>query len=287
MRNAFGFRFGGVVACVLLMAGSRASAVIKVDFPVAKIHQASRTVMIGTVVRVSLANRVLDVNVTETTKGPPGGQRLRIQIVNPAEAIRDVSAEMPVVVFVAKAKKPSQAVAIVHVADRWLLARPIPAAKAPAWRVVEVYDGKQSFPGRTVALARIVREMKAGKSSLLDKVEHNVFRGGVKELAKLKIPKPRSIAAADVNGDKKPDLLIGTVAGSRLLLATDGGYEDVTKAWCPWGVVGGTRPSATPTATARWTISRTARCGGTRARRSRRRRSRWPSRRRSVPWRRR
>jgi len=240
MRSTFAFRLAVAGASLCLGAGSSALAVIKVDFPVAKIQKASQTVWIGTVARVTPGNRVLDVKVTETPKGqPPVPPRLRIQIVNPPEAFGRVSVGGHVVVFVAKAKKPSQAVAIVHAGDRWLLARPIPTAKTPAWRVIEVYDGRASFPGRTVALANVVRGMKAGKCSLLDKVEHNVFRGGVKELAKLKLSKPRSIVAADVNGDKKPDLLIGTAAGSRLLLATGTGYEDATKAWCPWGVVGG------------------------------------------------
>jgi len=228
-----------VAAWALLACGPPAAAVIKVDFPVSKIYQASKAVVVGTVEATNLRNRVVDVKVEEAAKGRLAAKRLRVQIVNPAALIEDVAAGGPVVVFVAKVKEAAKAMAIVHLADTWLLARPIPTAKTPAWRVVEVYGGKKSFPGRTVALARIVREMKAGKSSLLDKVEHNVFRGGVRQLAKLKIPKPHSIAAADVNGDGKVDLLIDTAGGSRLFFAAGDGYEDVTKRWCPWGAGGG------------------------------------------------
>ncbi len=228
-----------VGAWVLLASGPPAAAVIKVDFPVSKIYQASRTVLVGAVTTVNPANRVIDVKLEEAVKGAPAAKRLRVQIVNPAAVIKDVAAGAPVVVFVAKAKTAAKAVAIVHVADGWLLAKPIPTARTPAWRVVEVYGGKQSFPGRTAALTRIVRQMKAGKSSLLDKIEHNVFGGGARRLARLNIPKPRSIKAADVNGDRKVDLLIDTAGGSRLFLATGDGYEDATKKWCPWGAAGG------------------------------------------------
>ena len=216
-----------------------AVAVIQVDFPVSKICQASKTVLVGTVTSVNPANRVADVRVDRAVKGQAAGKRLRVQVVNPAGLIQHVAAKQRVVVFVAKVKTAAKAVAIVHLADTWLLAKPIPTAKTPAWRVVETYQGKQSFPGRTVALARIVAEMQAGKSSLLDKVEHNVFRGGVKERAKLKVAKPLSLSAADVNGDKKPDLLVDAAGGSRLFLATAKGYQDVTKTWCPWGRAGG------------------------------------------------
>jgi hypothetical protein len=223
-------------ACMVWATPAR--AVIQVDFPVGKIYKASQQVMVGTVGSVRAANRLVDVRIAEGVKGESPGERLRIQVLQPAGLIASVAAGQPVVVFVAKAKG-KRPLAIVHLADTWLLANAIAGAKPPAWRVGQVYQGEQSFPGRTVALAAIVRELKAGKSTLLDKVEHNIFRGGVRLLAKLDIPKPRYLAAGDVNGDKKPDVLIDTAGGCRLLLATADGYRDATKQWCPWGVAGG------------------------------------------------
>jgi hypothetical protein len=151
------------------------------------------------------------------------------------------------VVFIAKERggdRPAPATltpaTLLHLADTWLLAMPIPSAKSPAWRVEQVHQqGKQSFPGRTAALAQALRDAKAGKAGLLDKTEHKAFSGGVRQLAKLDIRNANLLLAADINGDKKPDLLVNSpTGGARVFLAgADGVYRDATKTWCPFGVV--------------------------------------------------
>ena len=219
-----------------LLAAGPAAAVIKVDLPVSKIYKDSREVVIGNIARVLPDQQAVDVQVAEAAKGKPTYDRFRVQLAGSAELIRRVEPNQPVVVFAAKTP-PN--LAIVHLADTWLLANAAPGTRAPVWRVGQAYQGAQSFPGRTVALAAIVRELKGERPSLLDKVEHNVFQGGVKLLAKLDIPRPVSLLPADVNGDGKSDLLIDTDGGSRLFLAAEDGYHDATKAWCPWGAAGG------------------------------------------------
>jgi hypothetical protein len=52
-------------------------------------------------------------------------------------------------------------VALIHVADTWLLAESLPAAATPAWRVVQIYDGKRSFPGPTADLVKALAGLKA------------------------------------------------------------------------------------------------------------------------------
>ena len=61
--------------------------------------------------------------------------------------------------------------------------------------------------------------MQAGKPGLLNKVENDALRGGIKELAKLGVTKPLSLQAVDLNGDKKLDLVVGTAEGYRIFLA--------------------------------------------------------------------
>jgi len=218
------------------LAWSRpAAAVIRVDFPVSKIYAASKTVVVGTVVRLSPANRVIEVKVDDTVKGKTAGERLRIQIVTPAALIKRVAAAHRVVLFVGEAK--GKAVAVVHLADTWLLARGVPGARPPAWRIVQLYDAARSFPGRTVALVRLVGELKAGKPTIQDVLDPQAFRGGVRHLANLKV-KPTFLTAMDLNEDKELDLLVGTAKGVRLFLAAREGHRDVTGRWGLAGVAG-------------------------------------------------
>jgi len=219
-------------ACVsgwlVLACTAPAGAVIRVDLPVSKVYATARAVVTGTVVRVSPANRVLEVKVAETLKGDAVGDRIRVQIVAPAGLIQHVGAGSPLVLFVGKAR--GGAVAAVHLADTWLIAKRIPQAKTPAWRVVQVHDARRSFPGRTGALVRIVKQIQAGKCTLLDKTEHTVFRGGPAKVADV-MPGARFLASADLNGDGFDEVLAGGAGGVKLLLNAKGKLADATAAW--------------------------------------------------------
>jgi hypothetical protein len=141
-----------------------------------------------------------------------------------------VAVGQPVVVFVNDAPVPT---INIHIGDTWLKAGLVGNANPPLWRVTEVdKNGPKSFPGRTEALVKVVADLKAGKSPLLDAVDAKVLHGGAKEVAKLPVAKPTFLLAADMNGDKKPDLVVGTGDGVKLFLANGaGGYDDATAAW--------------------------------------------------------
>jgi hypothetical protein len=206
-----------------------AEAVIRVDTTIQKVYDPSGTVVTGTVTAVKPDNRVVEVKVVETVKGESPGEQVRVQIVSPEELLKSVAAGQPAVLFIAEEK--GQSMALVHMADTWLMAQLVPNSKPPVYRVVQVFDGKQTFPGRTAAMLRLVGELKAGKSTLLNKVEPNFFHGGIRQLAKLPVAKPAFLAATDVNGDRKPDLLVGTAEGVRLMLAAASAFEDGTEKW--------------------------------------------------------
>jgi len=221
-----------VIVAAGLAIAAPAGAVIRVDFPVSKIYATSSTVLVGTVRKVTEANRVVDVRLAETAKGDPPGPMIRVQILKPERLIRQVAAGHPLVLFVAKGRGKAEApsAALVHVADTWLLAKRLPKASAPSWRAEERFVGRQCFPGRTAALVKVVAELEAGKTTLLDKAEHNVFRGGVKPRGRLDVTGATFLAAADVDGDRKHDLLIAAPSGFRLLLADGEGFTDATAA---------------------------------------------------------
>jgi len=214
-----------LLAAILLAWAAPVGAVIKVDFPVSKIYAASKAVVTGTIASLVPANRVAEVKTDETLKGTPPGERFRVQVVAPAALFAQVAEGQPVVVFVGEAE--GKLVAVVHLADTWLLAQGVPGASPPAWRVVQPYDAARSFPGRTAALVRLVGELKAGKATLQDEMEPEAFRG-VREVAKLPVSQPTFLTPVDLNGDGKLDLAIGTASGVRLFLAGANGYIDVT-----------------------------------------------------------
>jgi hypothetical protein len=193
-------------------------------------------VLIGTVEAVQPEARLVVVKVVEALKGQSPGPRLRVQIASPGEMIKSVAAGQPIVLFLSR----GQGAAAIHVADTWVLASAVGGADPPAWRVVQRKDDlKPAFPGRTEALVRLLGELKAGRRPTIDRWDHKPFAAGARQRAKLPVQKPAWLLAADVNGDKKPDLLAGSAAGTRLLLATAGGYQDATAEWGNWGEAGG------------------------------------------------
>ena len=227
---------GALLLAALLAWCGRAEAVIKVEMPVSKMFKTSRAVLIGEVVGVTAANRVVDVKVVATLKGTSAGERFRVQIAAPAKLIEQVAPGQPVALMVGKAR--GGGVAVMHIADTWLLAKLLPNSKPQAWRTVGVHDAKQAFPGRTAALVRILKQLQAGTGPLLDKIEGNFFRGRVRKLAKLPVVKPTSLTAADIDGDGKVDLLVGDRGGIRLLLAVGDTFQDATAKWGLTGAAG-------------------------------------------------
>lgn len=216
------------VGLATLAAALPAPAVIKVEIPVSKIYDDSNTVILGTVALVNPQNCVVDVKVDQSIKGQAVGDSLRVQVAAPAGFIKQVAVGLPVVIFLGE--REGKPLAVIHLADSWLLADGLPGTTPPAWRVVQPFDGARSFPGRTAALVRIVAELKAGKPTLLDVTNPEALRGPVRELANLAL-RPTFLVAADINADANLDLLVGSADGVRLFLATSKGYADATAQW--------------------------------------------------------
>lgn len=225
------FSFGvSVVLLGILLPAAAARAVIRRDTTTEKTYAESKAVVVGTITKVVPDTWLVEVKATETVKGDPFPDTFRIQVKNPPELIKSAAAGQPVVVFLTGA--PGSEIKV-HIADTWLTAVVRPNMNPPLWLVRSGdKNGPLAFPGRTEALVKIVAEHKAGTpSTLLNAVDAKVLHGGAKEAAKLPVAKPTFLLAADVNGDKKPDLLVGTADGVKLFLATAGGYDDATAAW--------------------------------------------------------
>lgn len=148
-------------ALLVLRVAPTAPALIAVNMPLPKIYESVKAVAVASVVSVNAENRVIELKTTELLKGPPVGETFRVQIAAPAELIAKVAAGQPLVIMTGEdLGKP---VALIHAADTWLLAEGLPAAATPAWRVLQVHDGKRSFAGTTAELVKALAVLKAGK----------------------------------------------------------------------------------------------------------------------------
>lgn len=138
-----------------------ASAVINLEMPIAKIFESVKAVGVGEVIAVNLENRVIDLKSTELLKGSATGDTFRVQLATPPELIKKVAAGQPLVLFTGEDfGKP---VALIHVADTWLLAELLPTSKVPAWRVVQAHEAKKSFSGTTAELVKALRALQTAK----------------------------------------------------------------------------------------------------------------------------
>jgi len=221
-----------VLVVAMVLPVGRANAVIKVEMPVSRIYGTSKAVYVGVVSTITASNRLVDVKVIGTLRGESPGANIRIQIVSPADLIAKVASDAPVVLFVGKAR--GGAMAVLHLADTWLLAKRAGDSTPQIWRVVQKHNAKQTFPGRTSALVKVVRKIAGGKTPILDSTDVAFFRSPLHKLAKLSVAGARWILAADFDYDRKTrkiDLVVGTDKDVRLLLGGATGYTDVTDQW--------------------------------------------------------
>ena len=150
-----------IVAVLLLLSAQTAPAVINLNMPISKIFESVKSVAVASVTAVNPENRVIDLKTADLLKGAPVGDTFRVQIAAPAELIQKVAAGQPLILFTGEdLGKP---VALIHVADSWLLAEFLPASKIPAWRVLQAHDAKRSFSGTTAELVKVVTALKAKK----------------------------------------------------------------------------------------------------------------------------
>lgn len=223
------FVLASVAAIVCCLPIPSAQALIKIDCTVARMVADARTVRSATIVSVDAATGLVEASPSDTFKGGAAPARLRLLIVGPADMIRRVAPDQRVVIFARETE--GRGAAVVHLADTWLLAQGVPDATPPTLRVVQEYGAATAFPGRTAALVRLLAAMKAGLSPLADTCDPACLSGTVREIASLGV-QATFLETADLNADRRVDLLVGTADGVRLFLAMgQGGYADATASW--------------------------------------------------------
>lgn len=215
---------GVVLAGLVWLVAYQAMGVIKVEDPVSRIFGGSDHVYVGVVADLNAELKLATVRVESAQKGELRHGIMRVQVAKPDGLAAKVSAGLPVVVFL-KSQANEGSVAVLHMADTWLLANGIPGAKPSAWRTAQIYEGTKAYPGRTAGLVEVVRAMRDGRQVLDDVIDPAGFAGKARQVATIGAS-PTFFCCADFNGDGRPDLLAGTAGGVRLLLWTQDGYAD-------------------------------------------------------------
>jgi len=219
-------RFRLLILFFLLAICGSASAVIQLKLTVAMMYSRSSPVLIAKVTGLNEANRVIEADVSETLIGQ-SGPKFRLQVLQPQNLFPRIKVGDPIVLMAAKGRGAGDA--SIHLVDTWLLARAKPESSPPIWQITQEQsnDFTKAYPGTTDALTKLVREYKEGKSTFLDKADERLFAEGANEIAQLKVT-PTALFAADLNGDKVPELLIATPHGPRVFVQSGQSYEEVT-----------------------------------------------------------
>ncbi len=214
-----------LLACsVALLCAPNAWAVIRVDAPITQIYDIAKVVLVGKIVRVDPEKKLVEVEIVRVPRGNFAGGRIQIQLAGVGDYVRQIEIDQPVLIF------NGVKGALVHLADNFLSAQPLDGGEPPTLTVNKVNPIQWSFPGRTVALVRLVDEIASGHPTLLNFIEHVVWGGGIRQWGKV-LPNADYVTALDLNGDGKAEVLIGNGKSTQLLINTGQGFEEETRRW--------------------------------------------------------
>ena len=187
-------------------------------------YDVAKLVMIGKVVRVDSSEKLVEIEIVKISKGNYAATKIQIQMAATGEYMHRVEINQPVVIF--NGLRGAQ----LHFADNFLSAEPLTGDKPPKLKIKTVNPFQSMFPGRTVALVRLVDEIASGNPTLLNLIEHVVWNGGLKDWGRV-LPNADYVVASDLNGDGKAEVLIGNRQSLQLLVNTGTALKDKTLEW--------------------------------------------------------
>jgi len=240
----------GIAVAVLLVARP-AGAIIKIPNSVYQLWGMSTQAAEAKVAAFDAATGEVQATVTEVSQPRAGNVALlkgtiRIQVDKSVALPARPAAGAPLVVFVGR-----KGGAALHISDAWFQAQ----TGAPGvFTVTQAYpEGAAAYPGSTTGLLRVLasvkknqkqppaydsitsKEMEALHWPIRDKFEHANW-GKTFDLGDLGV-KATFMVAADVNNDRKADLLVAAADGVRFYLGA-GPKSPFKEATATWGLAG-------------------------------------------------
>jgi hypothetical protein len=214
----------------LFIAAPAARAVIAAKTPPSAIYSASAAVVTGKVTKISPESGTIEAAAT-TLSGQPVGDSLKIMLIDLPTALETLKPDSPLVLFVGK-RSGSNAL---HLADTWLFPEPVPGSKGNFVVKKDLAANlRQSYPGSTAALVKVVEELKAngGKYSMLNEVSPKVFHGDRRDLGRVDLQFMGKLSpfAVPLPSSRRNKLLISLGGGFTTTEVTPSGIADPTRA---------------------------------------------------------
>jgi hypothetical protein len=166
-----------ILPVLALLMAPHALGVIAAKTPPSTLYGSCPTVVVGTVTKVDPASGNVEASA-KAARGTSPGDVVRFKIDNLPDVTSKLKPGSPFVLFVAN-KEDNYAL---HLADTWLL----PVRKAPTLFLVQSErDLKQSYPGTTTALLRILESIQSKSYTMLNEVSPSMFTGAAKPFGKI------------------------------------------------------------------------------------------------------
>jgi hypothetical protein len=165
---------------LLLLFAPHALGVAKVTTPVSKLFDDSACVIVGKVTKVTPDTGVVEATITTLKGEGVGGDSIKVKLELP-DVLKNTKEGAPIVLLLGHRAASNT----MHLADTWLF--PQSGGGKASFRVTSDLEKnlKQSFPGSTAAVRKLLEEIKQrGKSTVLD-AAGDVFKGGTKPFGKV------------------------------------------------------------------------------------------------------
>jgi hypothetical protein len=199
--------------------GLPASGLIAVKLPVSDMYAGARNVIIGQVVKVNAETGAIEASA-EGLRGTLASDIVRFKLEGLPTILADVKPGVPFVLLTGRDPKNFA----LHLADTWLIPEPTPTPQLFAVRKEK--DLKQSYPGTTAALIKIVESKAANKYDMLDKISEetaqSLFRGPAKPFGQIDVSGTTALIALRGAGKTQSILARNAHESRAFIIAADG-----------------------------------------------------------------
>ncbi len=200
-----------ILSCVALLMSDGAKGLVCVELPFRRVYATRRKVVVCSVEGVR--DGIVELSKGETFRDDgvtAGATRVDFSRVAKPPALNGDVKGAAVVLMLGNSR--SGRLGLVHFRDAWWRAENSGDGDGE-WSVTGRYYMKGTFPGRTTALVRLVRDMKAGKAEFPDRIDRNYLGGPVEEIGRIPNAAGATLHFLEIDGKSGLELVVGGELG--------------------------------------------------------------------------